>query len=146
MANPGPAVTSSAHPSNVTTSQTLRLLGTLKAVDVNAPSGSFFSLPINNSTVYQPTLLIVTNSNNAGAATGTLTSLALGITTTGSGTPTSLFGAITASQLATVLGVSQVAASAVVTSYNQQNLFVNIATTTAVTGTVDVYVYGYDFS
>lgn len=146
MANPGPAVTSSAHPSNVTTSQTLRLLGTLKAVNVNAPSGSFFSLPINNSTVYQPTLLIVTNSNNAGAATGTLTSLALGITTTGSGTPTSLFGAITASQLATVLGVSQVAASAVVTSYNQQNLFVNIATTTAVTGTVDVYVYGYDFS
>jgi hypothetical protein len=146
MANPGPAVTSSAHPSNVTTSQTLRLLGSLKAVNVNAPSGSFFSLPINNSTVYQPTLLIVTNSNNAGAATGTLTSLVLGVTTTGSGTPTSLFGAITASQLATVLGVSQVAASAVVTSYNQQNLFVNIATTTAVTGTVDVYVYGYDFS
>jgi hypothetical protein len=146
MANPGPAVTSSAHPSNVTTSQTLRLLGSLEAVNVNAPSGSFFSLPINNSTVYQPTLLIVTNSNNAGAATGTLTSLVLGVTTTGSGTPTSLFGAITASQLATVLGVSQVAASAVVTSYNQQNLFVNIATTTAVTGTVDVYVYGYDFS
>ena len=146
MANPGPATTVSAHPSNVTTNQTLRLLGVLKAVNVNAASGSFFTLPIINSTTYQPTLLIVTNSNNAGAATGTLTSLALGITTTNSGTPTSLFGAITASQLATVLGVSQVAASAVVTSYSQQNLYVNIATTTAVTGTVDVYVYGYDFS
>ena len=146
MANPGPATTISAHPSNVTTNQTLRLLGVLKAVNVNAASGSFFPLPIINSTTYQPTLLIVTNSNNAGAATGTLTSLALGITTTNSGTPTSLFGAITASQLATVLGVSQVAAIAVTTSYNQQNLYVNIATTTAVTGTVDVYVYGYDFS
>jgi hypothetical protein len=146
MANPGPASTVSAHPSNVTTNQTLRLLGVLKAVNVNAASGSFFPLPIINSTTYQPTLLIVTNSNNAGAATGTLTSLVLGITTTNSGTPTSLFGAITASQLATVLGVSQVAASAVITSYSQQNLYVNIATTTAVTGTVDVYVYGYDFS
>jgi len=146
MANPGPAVTSSAHPSNVSTNQALRVLGILKGVNVNAASGSFFSLPIINSSQYQPTLLIVANSNNAGAATGTLTSLALGITTTGSGTPTSLFGAITASQLATVAGVSQVAASAVVTSYTQQNLFVNIATTTAVTGTVDVYVYGYDFS
>ena len=146
MSNPGPAVTTSAHPSNVTTNQTQRLLGVLKGVNVNAASGSFFPLPIINSTTYQPNLLVVTNSNNAGAATGTLTSLVLGITTTGSGTPTSLFGAITASQLATVLGVSQVAASAVVTSYNQQALFVNIATTTAVVGTVDVYVYGYDFS
>jgi len=146
MANPGPAVTTSAHPSNVTTNQTQRLLGVLKGVNVNAASGSFFPLPIINSTTYQPNLLVVTNSNNAGAATGTLTSLVLGITTTGNGTPTSLFGAITASQLATVLGVSQVAASAVVTSYNQQALFVNIATTTAVVGTVDVYVYGYDFS
>jgi hypothetical protein len=146
MANPGPAVTTSAHPSNVTTNQTQRLLGVLKGVNVNAASGSFFPLPIINSTTYQPNLLVVTNSNNAGAATGTLTSLVLGVTTTGNGTPTSLFGAITASQLATVLGVSQVAASAVVTSYNQQALFVNIATTTAVVGTVDVYVYGYDFS
>ena len=146
MANPGPAVTTSAHPSNVTTNQTQRLLGVLKGVNVNAASGSFFPLPIINSTTYQPNLLVVTNSNNAGAATGTLTSLVLGITTTGNGTPTSLFGAITASQLATVLGVIQVAASAVVTSYNQQALFVNIATTTAVVGTVDVYVYGYDFS
>ena len=146
MANPGPAVTTSAHPSNVTTNQTQRLLGVLKGVNVNAASGSFFPLPIINSTTYQPNLLVVTNSNNAGAATGTLTSLVLGITTTGNGTPTSLFGAITASQLATVLGVSQVAASAVVTAYNQAALFVNIATTTAVVGTVDVYVYGYDFS
>jgi len=146
MANPGPAVTTSAHPSNITTNQALRVLGILKGVNVNAASGSFFPLPIINSSQYQPTLLIVANSNNAGAATGTLTSLVLGITTTGNGTPTSLFGAITASQLATVAGVSQVAASAVVTSYTQQNLFVNIATTTAVTGTVDVYVYGYDFS
>jgi hypothetical protein len=144
MSNPGPAVTNSAHPSNVTTSQTLRLIATIKNVNANAIAS--YALPVNNSTVFLPQSLIVTNLNNAGAAV-TPTGLALGVATTSGGS--SLYGAITAANLSSVVGVSLVAPTASTTATTVQNLFLNVTAglTTAVVGaTFDVYVYGYDFS
>jgi hypothetical protein len=144
MSNPGPAVTSSAHPSNVTTSQTLRLIATIK--DVNANAIASYKMPVVNSSVFLPQSLIVTNLNNSGAAV-TPTGLALGVATTSGGS--SLYGAITAANLASTVGVSLVAPTAQTTATTVDNLFLNVTAplTTAVAGaTFDVYVYGYDFS
>jgi len=144
MSNPGPAVTSSSHPSNVTTSQTLRLIATLKNVNANAIAS--YAMQVNNSSVFLPQSLIVTNLNNAGAAV-TPTGLALGVATTSGGS--SLYGAITAANLSSAQGVSLVAPSAQTTATTVQNLYLNVTAplTTAVAGaTFDVYVYGYDFS
>lgn len=144
MSNPGPAVTSSSHPSNVTTSQTLRLIATIKNVNANAIAS--YPMQVTNSSVFLPQSLIVTNLNNAGAAV-TPTGLALGVATTSGGS--SLYGAITAANLSSAVGVSLVAPSAQTTATTVQNLYLNVTAplTTAVAGaTFDVYVYGYDFS
>ena len=144
MSNPGPAITTSSHPSNVTTSQTLRLIATIKNVTANAIAS--YPMQVTNSSVFLPQSLIVSNLNNAGAAV-TPTGLALGVATTSGGS--SLYGAITASQLASVVGVSLVAPTAQTTATTVQNLYLNVTAplTTAVAGaTFDVYVYGYDFS
>jgi hypothetical protein len=96
--------------------------------------------------VYLLQSLIVTNLNLAGAAV-TPTGLALGVATTSGGS--SLYGAITASQLSTPPGVSLVAPTASTTGNTVQNLYLNVTAglTTVVPGaTFDVYVYGYDFS
>jgi hypothetical protein len=144
MSNPGPAVTNSAHPSNVTTSQTLRVIATIKNVNANAIAS--YPMQVNNSTVFLPQSLIVTNLNNAGANV-TATGLAMGVASTSGGS--SLYGAITAANLSTVVGASLVAPTAQTTAQTVQNLYLNVTAplTTAVAGaTFDVYVYGYDFS
>jgi hypothetical protein len=144
MANPGPAVTSSAHPSNVTTSQTLRVIATLKNVNANAIAS--YPLQVINSSVYLLQSLIVTDLNNAGASV-TPTGLAMGVAATAGGS--SLYGAITAANLSTPQGASLVAPTAQTTAQTVQNLYLNVTAplTTAVAGAVfDVYVYGYDFS
>ena len=144
MSNPGPAVTQSAHPSNVTTSQTLRLIATIKNVNANAIAS--YPMQVTNSSVFLPQSLIVTNLNLSGAAV-TPTGLAMGVATTSGGS--SLYGAITAANLASVVGVSLVAPTAQTTATTVQNLYLNVTAglTTAVAGaTFDVYVYGYDFS
>ena len=144
MSNPGPAVTQSAHPSNVTTSQTLRLIATIKNVNANAIAS--YPMQVTNSSVFLPQSLIVTNLNLSGAAV-TPTGLALGVATTSGGS--SLYGAITAANLSSVVGVSLVAPTAQTAATTVQNLYLNVTAplTTAVVGaTFDVYVYGYDFS
>ena len=144
MANPGPAVTISAHPQGATTGTTLRLIGTVKNVPANATGN--YPIPVVNSSVYLLQSLIVTNLNNAGAAV-TPTGLAMGVATTSGGS--SLYGAITAANLSTPPGVSLVAPTASTTGNTVQNLYLNVTAglTTAVVGaTFDVYVYGYDFS
>ena len=144
MSNPGPAVTQSAHPSNVTTSQTLRLIATIKNVNANAIAS--YPMQVTNSSVFLPQSLIVTNLNLSGAAV-TPTGLAIGVATTSGGS--SLYGAITAANLSSVVGVSLVAPTAQTAATTVQNLYLNVTAplTTAVVGaTFDVYVYGYDFS
>ena len=148
MSNPGPATTVSAHPSNVTTNQALRLIGVVKGVNLNAVG--FTPIPVNNSTAYLPKELIVTNVNNAGSVVSLSTSTALSITTTNVGSPSSLFGALTTAQLAalstSVLGTAYLDSSSTSLSYANQTLYADVTTASGATGTGDVYVYGYDFS
>ena len=148
MSNPGPATTVSAHPSNVTTNQTLRLIGVAKGVNLNAVA--FTPIPVNNSTAYLPKELIVTNVNNAGAVVSLSTTTALGITTTNVGSPSSLFGALTTAQIAALststLGTAYLDSSSTSLSLANQTLYADVTVASGATGTGDVYVYGYDFS
>jgi len=148
MSNPGPATTVSAHPSNVSTNQALRLIGVVKGVNLNAVG--FTPIPVNNSTAYLPKELIVTNVNNAGSVVSLSTSTALSITTTNVGSPSSLFGALTTAQIAalstSVLGTAYLDSSSTSLSYANQTLYADVTTASGATGTGDVYVYGYDFS
>ena len=148
MSNPGPATTISAHPSNVTTNQALRLIGVAKGVNLNAVA--FTPVQVNNSTAYLPKEMIVTNVNNAGAVVSLSTTTALGITTTNAGSPSSLFGALTTAQISAlstaVLGTAYVDSSSTSLAYNNQTLYVDVTVASGATGTGDVYVYGYDFS
>ena len=148
MSNPGPATTVSAHPSNVTTNQALRLIAVAKGVNLNAVA--FTPVQVNNSTAYLPKEMIVTNVNNAGSVVSLSTTTALGITTTNAGSPSSLFGALTTAQISAlstaVLGTAYVDSSSTSLAYNNQTLYVDVTTASGATGTGDVYVYGYDFS
>ena len=148
MSNPGPATTVSAHPSNVTTNQALRLLAVAKGVNLNAVA--FTPVQVNNSTAYLPKEMIVTNVNNAGSVVSLSTSTALGITTTNAGSPSSLFGALTTAQISAlstaVLGTAYLDSSSTSLAYNNQTLYVDVTVASGATGTGDVYVYGYDFS
>ena len=148
MSNPGPATTVTAHPSNVTTNQTLRLIGVAKGVNLNAVG--FTPVPVNNSTTYLPQTLLVTNVNNAGATVSLSTNTALSLTTTNVGSPSSLFPALTTAQISALatspLGVSLSTASANTPAQVVQTLYADVTTASGATGTGDVYVYGYDFS
>ena len=148
MSNPGPATTVSAHPSNVTTNQALRLIAVAKGVNLNAVA--FTPVQVNNSTAYLPKEMIVTNVNNAGSVVSLSTSTALGITTTNAGSPSSLFGALTTAQISAlstaVLGTAYVDSSSTSLAYANQTLYVNVTVASGATGTGDIYVYGYDFS
>ena len=148
MSNPGPATTVSAHPSNVTTNQALRLIGVVKGVNLNAVA--FTPIPVNNSTAYLPKELIVTNVNNAGAVVSLSTTTALGITTTNVGSPSSLFGALTTAQIAALststLGTAYLDSSSTSLALANQTLYADVTVASGATGTGDVYVYGYDFS
>jgi hypothetical protein len=143
MANPGPAVTTSAHPSNVTTSQTVRLLGSAKGVNANATG--YTSFPVINSSNYTPTQLFIANANNGGAAV-TASSTVLSITTAGNTGGSTIFSGVTATGNSTILGLTANTIASPTTTYAGQNLFVNVTTAAGTAATLDVYVYGLDFS
>ena len=135
--NPGPAVTVSAHPSNVTTNQTLRLLAVYKGVNANVTGDTV--LPINNSTSYSVSNVIFTNASTS------LTTAAAGVFTAPSAGGTGIVAnaALSALTGSTVVSQRTVASTAAQTG---QNLYVNVGTAQGAAATFDVYVYGYDFS
>lgn len=135
--NPGPAVTVSAHPSNVTTNQTLRLLAVYKGVNANVTGDTV--LPIVNSTSYSVSNVIFTNAsvNMTTAEAGVFTAPAAG------GTAIVADAALSALSSASVVSQRTVASTAAQTG---QKLYVNVSTAQGAAATFDVYVYGYDFS
>jgi hypothetical protein len=138
MSNPGPAVTVSAHPSNVTTAQTWRLLAISRGVNVAATGN--VAVPIINSTAYLPETLLVTNSS------ASTTTAALSVYTGSGATGSEVFASLTLANNATALGVTSESAYETTTAYNAQTLYINVGTAQSGAGTVDVYIYGYDFS
>jgi len=145
MANPGPAVTNSTHPSQLSSQQALRVLAVQKGVSVAALGDT--PIQINNSALYLPTTVVIANANNNGA-TQSVASVALGVYTaplgaSGTGTAVLATAALTGQTTPAYVTVSSSADTN--TALSAQTLYVNQTTATA-TATVDVYIYGYDLS
>ena len=137
MANPGPAVTSSAHPQLVGTNQALRLLAVYQGVNANVTGDTV--LPIINSTTYSVKNVVFTNASISltTALAGVFTAPAAG------GTGIVANAALSALTGPTVVSERTVASTAAQTA---QNLYVNVATAQGAAATFDVYVYGFDLT
>lgn len=150
MANLGPSTTVSSNsvavitPVNQTSnpvvqgSQAIRLLGVVKGLSV-ASVGDPAVMQIINATTWVPTTVITANANvtMATATVGLYTGAAA------SGTAVLTTAALTGQ---TTNGFVYVrAATAVTAAQTAQTLYVNVGVAVA-TGTVDLYLYGYDLS
>ena len=141
MANPGPATTVSAHPQLLNSNQAVRLLAVYKGVSTAAAGDT--QLPIIDSTSYSVQNIVVTNANNNGT-TADVHTVVFGLYTAPAQGGTAVYSAtaLTSVTGSTVVDVISPTTTAVQTS---QNLYANISTP-FVAATVDIYVYGYDFS
>jgi hypothetical protein len=142
MSNPGPAITSTTHPSNLNSQQALRVLAVLKGVSTAAAAD--FAVQINNSALYVPVSVVVANANNAGA-TQSVASVNLGVYTAPAKGGSAVLTAAALTSQTTPSYVTISAATNPNTALSSQTVYVNISTAFA-TATVDVYVYGYDLS
>ena len=142
MSNPGPAITSTTHPSNLNSQQALRVLAVLKGVSTAAAAD--FAVQINNSALYVPVSVVVANANNNGA-TQSVASVNLGIYTAVAKGGSAVLTAAALTSQTTPSYVTISAATNPNTALSAQTVYVNISTAFA-TATVDVYVYGYDLS
>jgi hypothetical protein len=138
MANPGPASTSTIHPSNLASNQAIRLLGVATGVNVNA-TGDQAVIAINNSTSYSVSNVVFTNASIS------LTTAAAGLFTAPAAAGTGIVAnaALSALTGSTVVSQRTVASTAIQAG---QNLYLNVGTAQGAAATMDVYVYGYDFS
>ena len=141
MANPGPASTTTIHPSNLATNQAIRLLAFASAVPISQTGDAAVTLPINNTSSYNVQNVAITNANvdvSGGA-------LAIWTAPAGTGTEIVTNASLTSNTSSTYVTNSTVVAGTKATRLTDQTLYVRVGT--AVTGgTVDVFVYGYDFS
>jgi hypothetical protein len=137
MANPGPSTTVTIHPSNVASNQAIRLLAVATGVNVNA-TGDQAVLAIQNTTNYSVSNVVFTNASIS------LSSAAAGLFTA----PSASGGIVSNAALSALTGSTVVSQRTVASTAIQsaQNLYLNVGTAQGATATMDVYVYGYDFS
>ena len=138
MANPGPATTITGNNQSLTTMQALRLIGVVKGLSVAAAGDTAFSVIAAASFV--PVTVITANANV------TMATATVGIYTAPSqgGTAVLTTAALTGQTTNTFAYVR----AATATSTNVSGvvtLYANVGVTVA-TGTVDLYLYGYDTS
>jgi len=141
MANPGPASSQTIHPSNLATNQAVRLLAFASAVPISATGDSIVTIPVLNTSSYNVQFVAITNANvdvSGGA-------LAIWTAPAGTGTEIVTNASLTSNTSSTYVTNSTVVAGTKATRLTAQTLYVKVGT--AVTsGTVDIFVYGYDFS
>ena len=141
MANPGPASTQTIHPSNLATNQAIRLLAFANAVPVSVAGDASVTLPINNTSSYNVQNVAITNANvdvSGGA-------LAIWTAPAGTGTEIVTNASLTSNTSSTYVTNATVVAGTKATRLTAQTLYVKVGTAVA-GGTVDIFVYGYDFS
>jgi hypothetical protein len=140
MANPGAASTSTIHPSNLASNQAIRLLAYGANVSINA-TGDAAVLSINNSSSFAVTNVIITNANKDVSAGY----LALWTGPAGTGTEIVTNAALTSNTSSAFVTRSTVVSGTLTTNLSTPNVYVKVGTAVS-GGTVNVYVYGYDFS
>ena len=141
MANPGPASTQTIHPSNLATNQAIRLLAYASAVPISQTGDAAVTLPINNTSSYNVQNVAITNASvdvSGGA-------LAIWTAPAGTGTEIVTNASLTSNTSSTYVTNATVVAGTKNTRLTAQTLYVKVGTAVA-GGTVDIFVYGYDFS
>jgi len=141
MANPGPASTQTIHPSNLATNQAIRLLAYASAVPISQTGDAAVTLPINNTSSYNVQNVAITNASvdvSGGA-------LAIWTAPAGTGTEIVTNASLTSNTSSTYVTNATVVAGTKATRLTAQTLYVKVGTAVA-GGTVDIFVYGYDFS
>lgn len=141
MANPGPASTQTIHPSNLATNQAIRLLAYASAVPISQTGDAAVTLPVNNTSSYNVQNVAITNANvdvSGGA-------LAIWTAPGGTGTEIVTNASLTSNTSSTYVTNATVVAGTKTTRLTAQTLYVKVGTAVA-GGTVDIFVYGYDFS
>ena len=141
MANPGPASTTTIHPSNLASNQAIRLLAFASAVPVSLTGDAAVTLPINNTSSYNVQNVAITNANvdvSGGA-------LAIWTAPAGTGTEIVTNASLTSNTSSTYVTNATVVAGTKATRLTAQTLYVKVGTAVA-GGTVDIFVYGFDFS
>jgi hypothetical protein len=141
MSNPGPASTTTIHPSNLATNQAIRLLAYANAVPISQTGDASVTLPINNTTTYAVTNVAITNANkdvSSGA-------LAIWTLPAGQGTEIVTNAALTGNTSSAYVTNSTVVSATKNANLSAQTLYVKVGTAVS-GGTVDIFVYGYDFS
>jgi hypothetical protein len=140
MANPGAASSTTIHPSQLSTNQAIRLLAYGANVSINT-TGDVAVLSINNSSSFAVTNVLITNANKDVSAGY----LALWTGPAGTGTEIVTNAALTSNTSSAYVTRSTVVSGTLTTNLSTQNIYVKVGTAVS-GGTVNIYVYGYDFS
>lgn len=141
MSNPGPASVQTIHPSNLATNQAIRLLAFASSVPISATGDSIVTLPVFNTSAYNIQNVAITNANKdvSGGA------LAIWTAPAGSGNEVVTNASLTSNTSSAYVTNSTVVAGTKAANLSAQTLYVKVGTAVA-GGTVDIFVYGYDFS
>ena len=141
MANPGPASVSTIHPQGLTSNQAIRLLASATGVSLNVTGDAPQVMSVINSSTYNITNVVITNANKDVSAGY----LAIWTQPAGAGTEVVTNAALTSNTASTYVTKSTVVTATGVLNLSAQNFYVKVGTAVA-GGTVDIYIYGTDFS
>jgi hypothetical protein len=141
MANPGAATTTTVHPQVLSSNQAIRLIAYATSVSINATGDAAITLPVINTTSYNITNVIITDANKdvSGGA------LAIWTGPGGTGTEIVTNATLTSNTSAAYVTKSTVVAATGTANLSAQVFYVRVGTAVS-GGTVDVFVYGTDFT
>ena len=140
MANPGPASATTIHPQALGSNQAIRLLASATSVSL-AATGDAATFNVINSTTYNVTNVVITNANKDVSAGY----LAIWTGPAGTGTEIVTNAALTSNTSSAYVTKSTVVAATGTANLSAQTFYVKVGTAVA-GGTVDIYIYGTDFS
>ena len=140
MANPGPASATTIHPQALGSNQAIRLLASATSVSL-AATGDAATFNVINSTTYNVTNVVITNANKDVSAGY----LAIWTGPAGTGTEIVTNAALTSNTSSAYVTKSTVVAATGTANLSAQPFYVKVGTAVA-GGTVDIYIYGTDFS
>ena len=138
MANPGPASSTTNHPSNLATNQALRLLASAQAVNLNAVGDTIAKL-LNDSGFVSVQSIIVAN------ASVDLTTAQLAVYTGPGATGTAIKSAYALTGNSTSAKVVVTAATST-DAIDVSELYIRCTTAQGAAATANVFIYGYDLT
>lgn len=138
MSNPGPASTTTNHPSNLATNQALRLIASAQTVNLNSVADTAANM-VNVSGNYSVQFIIVAN------ASVSLTTAQLAVYTGPGATGTAIKTAYSLSSNNSTTAVVETAATST-DSTTAGQLYIRCTTAQGAAATADVFIYGYDLT